>query len=63
MLVATIFVAIVISLGSAMWFLVKDKGGSDRMARGLTIRIGLSVALFILLYVLNLAGVIQPHGL
>lgn len=37
---------IVYSLGSALYYMVKDKGNSTRMVRSLTIRIGLSLILF-----------------
>lgn len=43
------FVAIVASLLSGLVFLVKDKGRSDRTVRALTVRISLSVALFLML--------------
>ncbi|MBA4142582.1 MAG: twin transmembrane helix small protein [Nitrosospira sp.] len=37
------------SLGSALYYMVKDKGQSTRAVRSLTFRIGLSVLLFALL--------------
>lgn len=37
------------SLASALYFLVKDKGQSDRTIKALTVRITLSVTLFLLL--------------
>jgi Protein of unknown function (DUF2909) len=40
---------IVGSLGSALYFLIKDRGQSDRMAKALTVRVVLSVVLFALL--------------
>ncbi len=40
---------IVASLGSALYYLVKDKGQSDRMVKALTVRVALSVVLFALL--------------
>ena len=43
------FIAIVGSLLSGLVFLVKDKGQTDRTVRALTIRIALSVALFLVL--------------
>jgi hypothetical protein len=46
-----------------MFHLVKDKGDSKRMANALTIRIALSVALFILLFIAWKQGLIQPHGI
>lgn len=42
-------IAILASLGSALFYLVKDKGGSDRTVRALTVRISLSIVLFVLL--------------
>jgi DUF2909 family protein len=55
--------AIVLSLGSALVQLVRHKGdSSEKMARALTIRIGLSILLFVLLLVAWQLGWIQPHG-
>ena len=36
------------SLGSALYYMVKDREGGPRMARALAIRVGLSVTLFLL---------------
>ena len=59
-----VFVAIVASLGSALWHLSRgDLSGSRKLARALTIRIGLSVALFLLLMLAWYLGLIAPHGL
>ncbi len=51
---------IVYTLISSFWFLVKDKGEGTRTVRRLTWRIGLSLLLFVLLYVAYLAGWVQP---
>lgn len=61
-IILVIFVLILGALGSAMFSLVKG-GGSRNMARSLTWRIGLSIGLFALLFILYGLGVIQPHGL
>ena len=37
------------SLFSGLFFLYRDRGGSERTAKALTLRIGLSIALFLLL--------------
>ena len=58
-----VFFAIVVSLGSALFQLVRTQGDSRKLARALTIRVGLSVALFILLMLAWYAGLITPHGL
>ncbi|PPD12717.1 MAG: twin transmembrane helix small protein [Methylophilus methylotrophus] len=51
--IATILILIVIigSLFSALLFLLKDKRGSDRTVKALTMRIGLSIFLFIALII------------
>ena len=55
--------AIVLSLGSALVHLVRNKGESpQKMARALTLRVGLSILLFVLLLVAWRLGWIQPHG-
>jgi hypothetical protein len=62
LIIVTLF-AIVISLGSALFHLSKGKGDSKKMARALTIRVGLSVLLFILLMLAWYNGLITPHGM
>ncbi|MBA2351573.1 MAG: twin transmembrane helix small protein [Burkholderiales bacterium] len=42
-------VAILYSLGSALYYLVKDQGQSDRTVKALTVRVALSITLFVLL--------------
>lgn len=42
-------VCIVYSLGSAAYYMLRDHGASERMVRALTIRVALSVTLFLLL--------------
>ncbi len=50
------------SLFSGLYYLVKDKGASERTVRALTLRISLSVILFILLMIGYATGLLQPHG-
>lgn len=47
--VIVFFVAIVASLGSALFFLVTDRGQSKRTVKALAFRVGLSLTLFLLL--------------
>ena len=47
--VIAMLIAIVVSLGSAAVFMMRGRGDSRRMARALAWRVGLSVALFVLL--------------
>jgi hypothetical protein len=48
-IVLTFLAFILVSLFSGLYFLLKDKGGSQRTARALTIRVILSISLFALL--------------
>lgn len=69
MLIKTItiitFVAIVYSLGSALYHLVKhrDNQDSEKTYRALTLRIGLSMALFVLLFIAFATGLLRPQGI
>ena len=55
-------IVILYSLGSAFVFMVKDKGEGERTLRRLMWRIGLSLFLLLLLYVMFQLGWIQPSG-
>ncbi|WP_025770142.1 twin transmembrane helix small protein [Thioalkalivibrio sp. HK1] len=61
-IVAAIFIAILASLGSGLFFLIRDKGRSDRTVKALTMRVCISIGLLGLLIVLWWLGIIQPHG-
>lgn len=61
--VAIAFLLIFISLGSALVYLMKDKGKSNRTVRALAFRVGFSICLFILILVANHFGYIQPTGI
>lgn len=61
-IIVLIFIGIIASLASGMYYLVNDKGDSRRTLRALTVRIGLSVGLFAFLMLLIGLGVIEPHG-
>lgn len=60
-IVGLMFAAIFFSLGSALFFLVNDKGDSDRIVKALTWRIGLSILLFVILFIAFALGWITPH--
>jgi hypothetical protein len=62
LLILGCLLAIVLSLGSALVSLVRNKGESSRMVQALTLRIGLSVLLFVLLLVAWRLGWIEPHA-
>ena len=57
-----LLVAIVGSLGNALFHLATGKGDSRKMLRSLMVRVGLSVALFLLLMLAWRMGLIAPHG-
>jgi len=61
-LVLVLLGAIVVSLFSGLFFLNRDQGSSNRMVRALTVRITLSVLLFLILLIAWRTGAIQPHG-
>lgn len=62
-LVAIAFILILGSLGSALVFLMRDKGRSNRTVQALALRVGFSVLLFILLLISYQMGWIQPTGI
>lgn len=66
-LVAIAFLAILASLGAALFFMMRDgtegKAKTSNMARALAFRIGISVVLFICILSAWKLGYIQPTGL
>jgi hypothetical protein len=49
-IIVILFIALILaSLGSALYFMVKDKGASTRTAKALTWRVVFSITLFALL--------------
>lgn len=63
LIVTVLLVAIVISLFSALFFMMKDSSRSRRTVRALTMRVGLQVALIVFLLIATSMGWIRPHGL
>lgn len=61
--VAIAFALILASLGSALFFLMRDKGKSDRTVQALAMRVGLSITLFLLVLGMYKLGWISPKGL
>lgn len=58
-----IMIAILTSLGSALYYLMKDNTGSERTVRTLSLRITLAIGLFLLLLAGYFAGFLHPHAL
>lgn len=53
--------AVFFSLGSGLYYLMRDPGDSDRIVKALTWRIGLSLLLFVLLLIAFALGWITPR--
>lgn len=60
-LIIAMLVAILASLGAALVFLLQDRSHSKRTVWALTVRITLSVILFLALLLGMATGVITPH--
>ncbi len=63
--IVVLFLLIILySLGSALFYLVRDKGSdSTRVVKALTWRISLSMLLFVLLLIAFSLGWITPHSI
>jgi hypothetical protein len=61
--VILIFVGILGSLASALFYLMRDKGASSKTVNALTLRIGMSVALFLFLLFSYWMGWIETTGI
>lgn len=57
------FVGILVSLGSALVYLMRDKGATDRTVNALTVRVGLSIALFLFILFAHHMGWIEATGI
>ena len=66
-LVVAAFISILASLGSALFFMMKDgtdgKRKTSNMARALAFRVGFSILLFICVLIAWKLGYIQPTGI
>ncbi len=61
------FVAIIASLGAALFFMLKsqteDESRGRKMARALALRVGISIVLFVSILAAWKLGYIQPSGI
>lgn len=62
LLVLALLVAIIVALVFGGVFLVKDPSTSKRTVKALSWRVGLQVALIVLLVVAFFMGWLKPHG-
>jgi succinate dehydrogenase/fumarate reductase cytochrome b subunit len=63
LIIILFLIVIVYNLGAGLYYMMTDKGKTDRTVKALTWRIGLSVFLILLIIVGIFTGVIQPHGI
>jgi hypothetical protein len=57
------FLLILGSLGSALFFMMRDKGKSSKTVHSLMLRIGLSIVLFAGIWIAHTLGYIQSTGI
>ncbi|MBM3374372.1 MAG: twin transmembrane helix small protein [Betaproteobacteria bacterium] len=61
-IVVILFIAVILfSLGSALYYMIRDRGSGERTAKALTVRIALSVILFLMLIIGFQTGLITTR--
>jgi hypothetical protein len=63
LVIIAFLILILWNLGAGLYYMLVDKGGSKRTVNALTRRIGLSVALILLVVLAIWMGWIEPHGI
>lgn len=63
LLIIGVLIVILYNLGAGLYYMMVDKGKSNRTVKSLSWRIGLSVGLILLVILGIYTGVIQPHGI
>ena len=61
-IIVAFLVLILYNLGAGLYYMIRDKGPTNRTVNALTWRVGLSVALVIFLILGIWTGLISPHG-
>lgn len=49
LLIYVVMLGIIVSLGAGLYFLVKDRGETERTVKSLSVRVGLAIVLLVLL--------------
>jgi succinate dehydrogenase/fumarate reductase cytochrome b subunit len=62
LLIIGVMLVILWNLGAGLYYMMVDKGKTDRTVKSLSWRIGLSVGLIFLVVIGIYTGVIKPHG-
>jgi succinate dehydrogenase/fumarate reductase cytochrome b subunit len=63
LLIIAFVLLILWNLGAGLYYMMVDKGKTDRTVKSLSWRIGLSVLLILLVMLSIFTGVIKPHGI
>lgn len=63
LLIIAFLILIFWNLGAGLYYMMVDKGKTDRTVKSLTWRIGLSVALIVLVVAGIATGIVKPHGI
>ncbi len=63
LIIVLLLLFVIVTLFTALYHLNKNQGDSSRVVRTLAIRIGMSVVIFLLLWVGMYFGLITPHGI
>jgi succinate dehydrogenase/fumarate reductase cytochrome b subunit len=61
--IVAVFLVILYNLGAGLYYMMTDKGTTDRTVNALTRRIAISVALILLVVLAAWMGWIEPHGI
>lgn len=62
LIIVAFLIVILYNLGAGLYYMLTDKGRTDRTVNALTRRIAISVVLIVLIVLGIWTGVIQPHG-
>jgi hypothetical protein len=62
-LIIIVMLVILGALASGLFFLVRDRGKSNRTLKALTLRIGFSLGVFVFLWVAFYFHWLTPHGI
>lgn len=62
LVIVAVFLLILWQLGAALYYMMTDKGNTDRAAKALTRRIALSVGLIVMVIAAHQLGWIDFHG-
>lgn len=63
LLIIAVFLVILYNLGAGLYYMMTDKGTTNRTVNALTRRIAISVGLVLLIALAAWMGWIEPHGI